>query len=267
MVAKRATSENAVFIWLICAFENVLLLPIALVIFLREGNPLSLADWGLIAGSSLIHLVYFMLLTNGYQRGDLSIVYPLARGVGPLLVTVGAVIFLAERPTPLAIAATLLIAAGMFILTGDPTKLRESNVLSGVIFGLLTALSVAAYSVWDAYAVSRMDIMPFVFQWGIGLGRLLLLTPYALTHRESVRAAWQQDRGKAVVVSIFSPGAYILILTALTFSPVSYVAPMRSISILIGVWIGTRLLGEANTRRRMIASGIMVAGVVMMGLA
>ena len=75
------------------------------------------------------------------------------------------------------------------------------------------------------------------------------------------------NRGRALTVGILSPGAYVLVLTALTFSPVSYVTPMRSISILIGVWMGTRLLGEADTRRRLVAASAMVTGVILLGLA
>lgn len=266
LIAKRATTSGAVFIWLFGLFEGVILTPLMLVVVLRTGELPSALDMIFIIGSAALHILYFWLLTTGYHVGDLSLVYPLARGVGPLFITVGAILLLGERPSPLAIIATLLITGGMFLLTGDPTKLRSSKARPGITFGLLTALSIAIYSLWDAYAVSRQHITPLMFIWGIGLWRMILLTPYAATHQDEVRLAWQEDRWTALAVSVMSPGAYFLILTALTFSPVSYVAPMRSVSILIGVWLGSQLLGEADTRRRLAASGAMVIGVILLGL-
>jgi drug/metabolite transporter (DMT)-like permease len=265
-VAKQATTRGAIFVWMFASFEIFILGPFALYACWRGQCSLTPIDGVFIVGSATLHVLYFLLLSTGYKVGDLSIVYPLARGAGPLFVTFGAVLLLNERPTLLAVLATVLITGGVFVLTGDPLRLRQSSALPGILFGLLTALSIAAYSLWDSYAVSELMIAPLVFQWGIGTSRAVLMTPYALAHRSEVRQAWREDRGKALIVAVLSPGAYLLILMALTFSPVSYVMPMRSISILIGVLLGTQLLGEADRRRRLMGSGAMMVGVVMLGL-
>ena len=98
------------------------------------------------------------------------------------------------------------------------------------------------------------------------LGRLILLAPHAWRRSAEVRAAWRKFRGEALAVGVLEPLAYILILTALSFSPVSYVAPTREISILIGAVLGARLLGEGQTERRLLAAGAMVAGVAAIAL-
>ena len=87
----------------------------------------------------------------------------------------------------------------------------------------------------------------------------------AATER-AVRAEWQAHRREALVVAVLSPLAYILVLTALVFTPVSYVAPAREIGILIGVIFGARLLAEGHARRRLLAAGAMVLGIVALAL-
>lgn len=266
-IAKRATSNNAVFVWLASALEIITLGPLAIWTLVQGDTALGLPELGFIAGSAVLHVVYFLLLTGGYRVGDLSVVYPLARGVGPLFVTAGAILLLGESPTALAWGATLLIVVGVLALTGDPRLLRSSAALPGVVYGLVTALSIAGYSLWDSVAVTRLHVSPVVYLWGVGAVRAILLLPYALTHRGAVRDAWAKDRRKALLVAALSPGGYVLILIAVTLSPVSYVSAMRSISILLGVMMGAQLLNEGDIRRRVVGALAMVAGVGLLALA
>lgn len=266
-IAKRATTDGAVFTWMFGAMEFFTLGPLVLLALAQGGGALAPVDVLFIVGSAALHLLYFLLLTAGYRRGELSLVYPLSRGTGPLFVTVGAVLLLGEQPTPQALLATLLIGAGVIALSGDPRSLRRSAILPGFLYGLFTALSIAAYSLWDSYAMSRLLIAPVVYSWAIGWLRAVFLTPYVLTHREEVRRAWVVDRWRALAVALLSPGSYILILTALTFSPVSYVAPLRSVSILIGVLLGAQLLREGNARWRLAGAAAMVVGAALLGAA
>jgi drug/metabolite transporter (DMT)-like permease len=134
--------------------------------------------------------------------------------------------------------------------------------LPGIAIAGLTGIAIASYTLWDSYAVSHLLIPPLLFQWGLGACRALLLTPYAVRHWEGVRNAWQQDKWKVVFVAIFSALAYILVLIALATSPVSYVAPMRVISTLVGVLMGARFLGEGESLRRLSAAAAMVLGVI-----
>jgi drug/metabolite transporter (DMT)-like permease len=217
-------------------------------------------------GSGVLHLGYFLLLQRGYAVGDLSVVYPLARGTGPLLATAAAIVFFGESPSPVAIVGIVMIAGGVFLLTREPGSARGAGLGRGVIYGLLTGGFIAAYTLWDKQAVSALLIPPLLQSWATTLVTTALLTPLAMRHRGKAAEIWRNHKPEVLGVAVLSPLSYILVLTALVFTPVSYVAPAREISILIGVLMGTRLLAEGNIRQRVLAAGAMVAGIVALAL-
>lgn len=262
LFAKRV-SGGAAFLWLFCLLSVLVYAPLALSVWLWQHPAIDLFDLAFILGSGLIHVGYFLLLQQGYRVGDLSLVYPLARGTGPMLSTVAAIALFAERPSKIALGGTFLIAIGIVLLTIKPGT--SQNRLRSIGFALLTGLCIAAYTLWDKYAVSQLQIPPLLYDWCCNLSRLLLMTPIALTQWSTVQRHWQLDRRAAWTIAILSPLSYILVLTALTFSPVSTIAPAREISIAIGAVMGTRFLAEGDAGRRIFAAGLMVLGV--MGLA
>ena len=263
--AKGAQGGPA-FVWLFGIFQVVLYMPLVLYLMVSQGAALSLLGLLFAFGSAVLNLIYFLLLSKGYEVGDLSLVYPLSRAIGPLISTVAAIALFAERPTLLAFSGGLLICGGVFWLTGDPRLLRQKAMLPGVVYASLTGIVIATYTLWDSYAVSQLLILPVIYQWSIDAIRLLLLTPYSLRHWQALRASWRRDKWRAVVVGSFSSLSYILVLAALSFSPVSYVAPMRVISTLFGVILGSRLLGEGDSWRRLSAAGAMVLGVIALSV-
>jgi len=155
---------------------------------------------------------------------------------------------------------------GVFALTGDPRKLRQRGVGVAVAYALLTGVTIAAYTLWDKRAVSVLLIPPIVYEWGANVFRSIILLPQALTGWAEVRAEWAANRTAALAVALLSPLAYMLVLTALAISPVSYVAPAREIGILFGVLMGARSLAEADIGRRSIAAVLMVGGVIALAL-
>src|SRR5207248_10108385 len=136
----------------------------------------------------------------------------------------------------------VLIAVGVFVLTGDPRKIRAAGNQQAVLYGLLTGLSIAVYTLWDKEAVSTLVITPLVLLWVSSLGRSILLTPMVVSRWNEVRETWDTFRGKVLWVAVLDPLSYLLFLTALVFSPVSYLAPARQLSILLGALLGTRVL-------------------------
>lgn len=239
--------------------------PVGLFYWYWQEVSLDLRSLLFIVGSALIHVVYFLTLQRGYRSGDLSLVYPLARGSGPMLATIGAILLLGERPSALALSGTLLIVVSVFVLTGGRQMFREGQRQS-VLYGLATGVCIAFYTLWDGYAVSRLSVPPLIFMWLSECFRALILSPSALRNPEKVRLEWRAHRLEALVIAVFSPLAYILVLTALTFTPVSYIAPAREISILIGALLGARLLAEGEAQRRLIAASGMVVGVIFLAL-
>ena len=109
-------------------------------------------------------------------------------------------------------------------------------------------------------------LSPVVYLWGSNLAIGLLLTPWVARHPATLRRAWSSSRGRAAGVGLLSLLAYVLILFALTHAPVSSVAPARESSILIGTLLGSVVLGEGDSRRRLIAAAATVIGITALAL-
>ncbi|MBP1765447.1 MAG: hypothetical protein H6Q65_2505 [Firmicutes bacterium] len=262
-LAKRA-SGGTPFVWLFGAISTIVYLPLAIWILVYQQPVIGSAQLGFMIGTAVLHCAYFYLLDRGYQIGDLSLIYPLARSTGPLLATVAAVFVLGEQPTFVTISGGLLILIGVFFLTGNPFLLRSPGASKPAMFAVLCGMVIATYTVWDKMAVSTYLVPPLLLDWSSNLGRTLLLTPYAMKRRDKVREQWKLNKKLVIGVGILCPLAYILILTALVFSPVSYIAPAREISILVGTVLGAKLLSEGNLTSRLAAAGAMVIGLIIL---
>lgn len=269
LLTKRAGGGTA-FIWLALSLSAGLYAPVAAIAIIVQHPRFGPTEITFMIGTALLHLGYFISLLRGYRAGDLSLVYPLARGTGPALATVVAIAAFGEHPSPVALAGGALVVAGILAMTGGFNLLRVRSappqVRRAVGYALLTGVFIATYTLWDKRAVSVVGIPPLILDWFANLGRVIVLTPFALRRRDDVRHHWSAHRLEIFSVAILSPLAYILVLTALVFTPVSYVAPAREISILIGTGMGTRFLAEGEGRRRMLAAGAIVAGVIALAL-
>lgn len=259
LLAKRV-SRGAEFVWLFVACSAVLFAPAAGYLIWRERPHIGLLEVAFIVGSALLHLGYMLSLQRGYRAGDLSLVYPLARGTGPALAVVGAVLIFGERPPPVAILGVVLVVLGAFVLAGGERLFRFVDGRA-VAYGLVTGLFIASYTLSDAFVVTELALHPLIFLWLSELLRALFLAPTALRRRREVRELWATRKREVLGVAILSPLAYLLILMALQIAPVSYVAPAREISILIGAALGTGLLREGERGRRLGAAAVMVVGV------
>jgi drug/metabolite transporter (DMT)-like permease len=247
---------------------TTLLTPVSIYLIYSQQFAFTPAILGMIAGSGMLHLAYFLLLDRAYRSGgDLSVVYPLARATGPLLTIVAATLFFGERMTPLAITGALLIGISALILTGNPAKIFTRNASAGVGFALLCGCMIASYTVWDKQGVALFLIPPVVFDWGANLSRIAIMTPMAM-HREpgAISRAWQDHRKTAIAIGIMSPLSYILVLTAMVFTPVSYVAPARELAILFAALLGAHALKEGDATKRTIAALGMVLGIAGLAL-
>lgn len=262
----KRSGGGTVFVWLFATLSALIYAPLAAAILWWQKPDFGWVHYGLMFASAALHTVYYLLLDRGYRSGDLSVVYPLARGTGPLITMLCAVLFLDEHPTALAVAGALLIGGGAIALTGDPRKLRQSGNLHAVGFALLTGCMIASYTLVDKIAVAAWLIPPLVQDWAANLGRVLLMTPMALRRRKEIPATWRRAGKEIVAVALLCPLSYILVLTAMVFTPVSYVAPAREVSILVAALMGTHLLAEGDAARRMAAAAAMVAGIVCLAL-
>ena len=152
------------FVWLSSLAATLLWVP---VLVFAEAADMTWAAIGLMAGSGALHALYFALLQRGYATGDLSLVYPLARGTGPLLSTTAAIIVLGERPSLLAVAGAAIVVTAVFSLVARP------GLGGGTLFAVLTGVAIAGYTLWDKQAVDGEGLNPLVYYWGTNTFNLL----------------------------------------------------------------------------------------------
>jgi drug/metabolite transporter (DMT)-like permease len=260
-LAKRVQG-GAEFTWLFSIVSTVLYGPVtaAVILFQRlTFEPAQLAGLGV---TIFLELFYILVLQRAYRAADLSLVYPVARGTAPMVATTGAVILFGERPGLVALAGTGLIIVGLLLVAGNPGRLLEPAACQGIIYAVLVGFTIGSYTLWDKFLVTDLGLPPLVLNWAVTAGFSLLLLPAALRRRTEVGLIWQKRRAETVLMGVCFPLSYILVLTALTFAPVSYVAPAREISVLFGAVLGARVLKEPDFGRRLTGGLLIVGGVI-----
>lgn len=263
LLAKRS-GGGAPFVWLFSTLTLACYGPVALAYAIVARPRLELATLGLALGSSALHVAYFVSLQRGYRLGDLSVVYPVARGTGPAVAALLAWTVIGEPFHPGAAAGAVLVVVSVFLVAGG--RLHGAS-RSAIGYGLATGLVIGGYTAWDGSAVTRAGIAPVLFLTMSEAGRSVLLAPLAWRRRSEVLRAWRSTRREALGIAVLSPLAYLLVLTAMTLTPISRVAPAREVSILLGAVLGQRLLDEGGGIRRVIGAVGMVAGVALLALA
>jgi drug/metabolite transporter (DMT)-like permease len=254
------------FVWAFALLSSLLYAPLAVGVVIVQHFQFSAQALAYLFASAVLHTGYYLLLDRGYRYGDLSVVYPLARATGPFLTVLVALALLGERPGAIALSGAALVVGGAFFLAASPAKLREAGAVRGIAFAILTGCMIASYTVVDKQAVSAALIPPILQDWGANLGRVLVMAPLALRRPQEIRAAWSDKRKAVILVALLCPLSYILVLSAMVFTPVSYVAPAREISILFAALMGTHWLREGDMARRIAAAAAMALGVVALAL-
>lgn len=266
LASKYKHGDTVLFVAAYTSASAVLCLPLAIAAALTGEQSIT---WPLVAAavvSALLHLAYSLTLQAGYDRADLGIVYPTARGTGPLLTMIIAVLVLTERPSPLAIAGAVAVLMGILVVTGNHIRTRSGHAFRGVTWGTATGTTIAAYTLWDAYAIGHLHLAPISYYTGTLLAQSLLLVPSIARRRKGLAHTLRVDRTPLLAVAILSPLAYVLVLTAMQTAPVSLIAPLREASIIIGSLLAWRLFHEGHIVRRLIGSVIVLAGIVAISL-
>ena len=273
-IAAKKAGGNHHFALITVLMTCLLWAPAALWFGLQEWTRWGVLEWAVLSLSALVHVLYFTVLLTGYRKSDLTVVYPVARGSGPLLAAVGAVLLLGERLTPLAGAGVLAVCGGVFLVAGGPALWRGSpdhgarqRALAGVRWGLLTGALIAGYTVIDGYAVKVLLIGPVLVDYVGNLLRVPLLLPSSLRDVAGLRRAAREQWRHALVVAALGPLAYILVLYALQMAPLSHVAPAREVSMLFAALIGGRLLGESDKGLRLLGAVCIAVGVIALASA
>lgn len=230
-------------------------------------------EWAFIAVSGVLHVLYYVILLRGYRKADLTVVYPLARGSGPLLSSLVAIVLLGEQISALGLAGIAGVVGGVFLIAGGPglwraahDPARRQRVRKGMAYGLLTGAFIASYTVVDGYAVKFMLMSPILLDYLGNFVRLALLAPAVLRDRPAARGLWRLQWKYALLVGAISPVSYVLVLYAMQTAPLSLVAPAREVSMLFAALIGGHLLGEGDRLQRVFGAVCIAVGVTALAL-
>ncbi len=271
LLAKRATRPE-VFTWWMTAAGSTVFLPVAVYYFVTD--PPNAAGWGFIAATVALHTGYFFTLGRAYKHSDLSLVYPVARGLGIALIPVLGIAALGEHMSwPAAVGAAFIVGGVLSVgISGGPPgglnrMLRGALNDVGARYAVVTGLIIAAYSIIDKQGVQHVP--PLLYMWclsiGGGLGMLALI--WRSYKPGDFSAEFRVHWKEIVLGGILQFAAYGLVLSALLLSPVSYVAPFREIGILVGVVLGFYILKERPDRTRITGAVLIAIGAALIALA
>jgi drug/metabolite transporter (DMT)-like permease len=259
------------------AFTTIVMLvawaPVGVWFAIRQLPGWGAAEWALMAASALLHTGYFLFLLRGYRKADLTVVYPLARGSGPLLSSVTAVIVLGERISALGVAGIAGVVVGVFLIAGGPGLWRASHdaqqrqrVRKGMVYGVASGAFIAGYTVVDGYGVKVLLMSPILVDYIGAALRLVVVAPAVLRDLPAAGLLWHSQWRYALFVGIVSPVSYVLVLYAMQVAPLSHVAPAREVSMLFAALLGGQLLGERDRGARLAGAACIAAGVVALSL-
>ncbi|HMA34496.1 MAG TPA: DMT family transporter [Chloroflexia bacterium] len=266
LLAKRS-QDPPVFLWL----ALVVVCVAGALPFLAGYRPVPAAGLGAVGVSGVLEALYFMLLGGAYQRGDMALVYPLARGSAIVFVTLFAAGFLGESVPPGGLAGIGLIVAGIYTLhlrsfawSGLAAPIRSLRDRSSQL-AVLTGVMIASYSAVDKVGVRYIDPVHYIYL--IFLAATICFTPYILATRASlIIPEWRRNRGPILGVAALYLLTYGLVLWALTTSKVSYVSSVREIGIVFAALLGAFVLREPFGRQKILGAGLIFAGIVAIGL-
>jgi uncharacterized membrane protein len=207
----------------------------------------------------LIHYVYFRLLAAAYEEGEISLVYPIARGSGIAFTAILAGLLLKEQLTLLGGIGIGMVCLGIISLSRGADQRADDAKTIRLALGIGAA--IVAYSIVDKIGVGYVH--PLVYIWSMFLIAALTLTPLLVRRfrGQLLQAAWQY-RGYAAVIGVGSAGTYLMILFAFTRGPVNYIVAVREFAVVLGALAGIIFLKERLTLTKALAICIIVIGIV-----
>ncbi len=265
----KQSRDKLAFTWWMLTVTVLIGFP--LIFLVGQAPPIG---WFIVLVSGLVEAVYFITLTRAYALGDLSQVYPLARGSAPLFVLLWALIFLGERPTPIGVGGIFIVVLGLYLVNLPSIADWQRPLLgfksAAARWALLTGLLISVYSAIDKVGVRYFDPLPYLYlflavTW-LALAAQWLHAGRRAALRAELRPDFKRTALRAISVALLGSGAYGLVLAALRLSPVSYVSPVRELSVVIGAWIGVRFLGESGGRLRIVAAALVALGIIVIAI-
>jgi drug/metabolite transporter (DMT)-like permease len=253
----KAGGDPFVRLALLNVVSGLCALPLLLVV-----APPAMASWPYLLGSVAIHFAYNLALAYGYRFGDLSHVYPIARGIAPPLVALGAWAMAGETPGPLGVLAILAISGAIASLAFSPGW--RLGPLAPVGFALATGLSIAGYTICDGLGGRAAgDVLGYI-AWLFVLDAVPFALIVAVWRRHDLAGELPASWRASVLGGVFALAAYGLVIWAMSRAPMASVSALRETSVIMAALIGTRLLREPFGTRRVVAASVVAIGVVLL---
>ncbi|MCI0585104.1 MAG: EamA family transporter [Chloroflexi bacterium] len=257
------------------AFGTAVLVPLAVAAWFLNGRPpLEPVGLGLALGSGVLEAVYFLCLSAAYARGDLSLVYPIARGTAPLLAIGIGILLLGETLGVPASVGVGCLVAGILLVARPWRALRTAGrAHRGAIgFAFATGASIAAYSAVDRLGVRILA--PWLYGAALAVFATTILAAVVVVGRRTGVLATPAPGGRPPsawrdgIAGVLSLGAYLMILFAYSLAPLAAVAPLRESGIVLAAVWGAIRLGESTGRREAVvrigAAALVVLGAVLL---
>ncbi len=258
----KKVSGNLSVLYLGMAFASILLLPFAFVSIMRSG--VVPCGFLFILLTGLIHAFYFFFLSRAYIHGNISVVYPVARGCGVVGTAVVAFLVLSESISVIGTVGIVCTSLGIIMIGRQRRGTKGGG--KGLVYAIMVGLTMICYSIVDKMAVAYVD--PVVYLSGLFLLSMVFLTPYMLiTKRKGLAEAWRGYKRYGVLIGIGSAVGYLMILYVFRSAQVSYVVAVREVSVAIGAVLGMTYLGEERSKTRLIGIALIVMGLILIRLA
>ncbi|MBB2894207.1 EamA family transporter [Flexivirga oryzae] len=270
IAAKRVGGGSYAFVFSYSLLSALLWSPLGIAVLLVSGDGLTrtLLLASLLSGA--LHIVYGLTLQTGYRKADLSVVYPVARGTGPLITMLFAIVVLADRPGAVAVAGGFVIVAGVAVVasarSADAPQLHAAPAWRGVRWGAATGLAIAAYTLWDDHAMTHLALLPIPYFWLGTAWQAGLMVPGLRGRRAELRYVLRAHWRETLCVALLSPLAYVLVLQAMTTTSVALVAPARESSIVVGSLLAWKLFHEPAPARKFAGAVVVLAGIALIAV-
>jgi drug/metabolite transporter (DMT)-like permease len=258
LIKTGTSKQSAMLILAICQGT------IGVGLAIWRGAPVAEA-WPWLIGSGIIHMFYQLFLSYAYEHGDLSRVYPIARGAAPMMVLVVSAVFLSDPITPTEIAGILVLGAGILLMAHGVFSGGESRKM--LPFALGSAVATAGYSITDGMGARVAGDAILYVGWLMAVAALFYVPVAIAIKGPAILRASPRAWGMGMAAGALSLGAYSIAVWAMTIAPIAVVAALRETSILFAVLIGWLAFGEPMTRSKALAAGVIVLGVLLTRLA
>ncbi len=267
LISKRGLDKQA-FLWLAMLMTALIFAVPFAVLY----APIPAYGWIIIGLSGVLESAYILLLGKAYQHGDLSLVYPIARGSAIMFVTLLAVLLLNEHVPWLGAVGILVIVCGMVVTNLTSLSIGALRAPLASLrsrpsqLALLTGLSIAGYSLVDKVGVRYVP--PLLYVYLIFAAGALFMTPYMLGMRgAAVSREWQANKWRIVLVSVMFITTYVLVLSVMATAQVSFVASVREVSVIFAALMGTLVLREPFGQQKILGATLIFMGILCIGLA